>query len=431
VKKNRDFAGVFCIGLVSCFVSCTDPTPVQINEKSITEFHQLNEQTANKLNSGVDLFIDYSTCVAEAVRSSDFFSHIRPRITGLNPVLYSIKGDAIDSVSSNKDIINQEISLIKEISYSNLEAAGQIICTGNDQAILVTDGEYWTVGAGERTDLAYLKDPFIKWLVRGFDIYVYIEDYEERYFGQLYSKKRFYFLFTDDKLANNIYQELNKAFIVSPLSESLHLIKLSNTDIQISNHLTVFPDLDSKVITDKDFTAIEILSDWESLDEFVLYAKDPESGSSVPGGTYLVRGLKMTSDPGSSYSYPELSIKVYNVSQSYLNNEKADLSACEIQDFFILDEELYKSNGEIGIKLSEDYYNSLNAETENLLRIDIFAKKTDKNIQRNDFEWKSMSKAGTNSSVFESVLQTVDNASVDPSFNHQVLYTIYLKTGSL
>jgi len=431
VQRCRDLLWILFIYLMSGLESCKSPTVVQIDEKSITDFHLMNLQSANELNPEVKLFIDYSTCVAQAVNSSDFFRQIRPRITGLNPILYGIRGSKIDSISADKDIINQELSEVNEIPYADLETASKIICDGNNQAILITDGEYWTEGIGERTDLAYLKDPFIKWLARGFDIYIYIEGYEENYFGKNYSKKRFYFLFTDDRLSSNIFRELNKAFNVSPLGTDLRLVKLSNSDILVGDKLAVFPDLDSKLITDKGFTAFEIMSDWKSMDEYVLNAKNSEDGTPIAGGTYLLRGLKMASDENSTYNYSELGITVYNVSQSFLNNAKTDLSSCEVKNMFVLDEELYKKTGEIGIKISGDYYNSLSEESENLFRIDIYAKNTGKKINREDFEWKSMSKNEVNSSVFESILQTIDNALIDPAVTNNPLYTIYLKTNSI
>jgi hypothetical protein len=367
----------------------------------------------------------------EAVRSSEFFSQIRPWITGINPTLYAIKHNSIDSISSDNDVVNIELNKITEIAYANIKGACEQICRNNSQAILITDGEYWTDGIGERTDLPYLKDSFVNWLARGFVIYIYIENYNESYHGEMYSKKRFYFIFTDDKLQNNIYQYLNKAFSVSPLSPTLKLIKLSDGDIELSGKLTVYPDLESTLVTDRGITAYDIESEWDNMDEYILNAVNADDGTPITGGNYLVRGLKMTSDTISTFRYPELDIRVYNVSESFLNNKIPDLVSSEVSDLFILDKELYRRTGEIGIKLSKDFKKSLSESTENLLRIDIIAGKTNKLLDINDFEWRSLSTNATNISVYQSIFQCINDPKIDPVLSRKVLHSIYLKTHPL
>jgi hypothetical protein len=426
----KGLIGAFYLCFIFCFESCT-PTPITIDENSIMEFHMKNYPVINRLNSGVNLFIDYSTCMVEAVRSSGFFSQIRPRITGMNPTLYGIRGNNIDLISSDNVSVNVELNNLKEYPYANLIGACKQICDGNNQAILITDGEYWTPGIGEMTDLPYFKDSFVKWLSRGFDIYIYVEAYNERYRGKVYAKKRFYFIFTDDNLPNNIYQGLNNSFDFSQFSSAVKRIKLSNRDIQFRGKLTVYPELESTLIAERGITAFEILNDWKDIETYVLYAANSEDGADTTGGNYLIRGLQMTSDPISAYSYPELDIKVYNVSESYLDTVKPYLSSGEVRDVFILDKKLYKNTGEIAIKMAEDYKNSLSEETENLLRIDIVSRATDKRIDETDFEWKSLSSNEINRSVYESIFQTLYDPLIDPALNNEVLYTIYLKTFAL
>ena len=420
--------GAICIVAMFFIGSCSSPTQIPIDEKSITEFHLMNDKVINRLQSQINLFIDYSTCMADAVTSSEFFSQIRPRITGMNPTLYGIKGNNIDLISSDNVTVNVELNKITEIPYANIRDACKIICSGNNQAILITDGEYWTVGIGEMTDLPYLLDPFTTWLSKGFSIYIYVEDYIENYHGLSFPKKRFYFIFTDDKLKNNIYQDLKRAFQVSPLGPTLKIFRLSNNDIQLTGKLSVYDQIESTLVTDRGITAFDIESEWENLDMYVLNATNSEDGAAIEGGNYLMRGLKMSPDPISFYTYPELDIKVYNVSEGYLNYKKPDLDSCEVRDIFILDKDLYRNTGEIGIKMSKHYSNSLKEETENLLRIDIIAKETKKRISMTDLVWKSLSTNATNISVYQSILQTIQKPEIDPALCNKVLYTIYLKT---
>ena len=433
ILKANNLIGFLSILLFSVCDSCVKPRVIPIDKVTITNFHQKNIEPTIMIGPNVNLFIDYSTCVVDAVRSSAFFHQIRSRITGLipTPTLYGLKGQSIVQIGNNMDVINQELNNIHEISYANIEGACHQICMNNEQAILITDGEYWTAGIGERTDLAYLKDSFVKWISKGFEIYVYIESYIEKYNGNNYNKKRFYFLFTDDKIQNNIYQELNKAFSVSPINSSLKLIKLSNSDIQPNGKFSINQDLSSTVLIDENFSAYEIGDDWDTIDEFILNAKDPNTGISIPGGGYLLNGLKLTSNPLSPYTYAQLDLKVYQVSENFINKQKIDFNANEVNDIFTLDNNLYKKSGEIGIKILGDYSKSLSKTSENLLRIDIIAKTVNKKLNRADFEWKSLSVNGTNSSVFESILQTIDNDKIDPGSSQKILYTLYLKTSPL
>jgi hypothetical protein len=433
LHKFKGLIGAFCIILIFNFESCSPPTPITIDENSIQEFHMKSGNGNERLNSGVNLYIDYSTCMVEAVRSSAFFAQIRPRITGMNPVLYGIKGNNINKITSDNVTVNVELNNINEFPYANLKRASEQICSGNNQAIMITDGEYWTEGIGEMTDLPFFKDAFIIWLSRGFDIYVFVEDYREEYRSVSYDKKRFYFIFTDDNLQNNIYEGLNSAFDFSQYSSSVRLVKLSLNDIQIRGKLSFYSELESTLITDRGFTAFEIESDWNNMDTYILNATNSDDGTVIEGGNYLLRGLQMTSDMLSAYSYPDLDIKVYNVSSSFLYNEKPDLPKCEIKDVFVFDKELYKKTGEIGIKMSKDYYNynSLRDTSQNLLRIDIVAEVTNKRLNESDFEWRSLSSRGLNRSVYESIFQTIIDPLIDPSLNKKGLYTIYLKTDAL
>lgn len=43
---------------------------------------------------------------------------------------------------------------------------------------------------------------------KGHDIYVVAEPYKEVYNGNVFDKKRFYFLFTDSRVPNNIYDRI-------------------------------------------------------------------------------------------------------------------------------------------------------------------------------------------------------------------------------
>jgi hypothetical protein len=418
--------------------SCKQITIISVDKESINQFHQAT-QKAKKLDPKTSLFVDYSTCGVFS-SSSEFFNRIKSRITGQNPVLYRLKGQyQTERFSDNKDIIDHELNTIQfnQTNYADIPGACQKICSGNNQAILMTDGEYITPNFGVRLDLAYMKDSFITWLSKGFEIYILTEDYEEN--GN--DKKIFYFLFTDDDLPNNIFKELNKAIDFTSLNPSIKLFKLSNSDFESLDEFIVHNQISSMLLDrDSNSSAFEIDDDWKVIDKYILNAKNPEDlDDNIPGGDYLIRGLKLSSNQYSHYKLNELELIVYDISSKYLemqrNNfkDKTDLNdEKKVDDIFSIDNDLFKTSGEIGIKVHENYANALSDTCDNLFRIDIIVKKLSiKPITVDEFSWGSLTKNERNTSVYESIKQSIDDHKIDPAECKQVLYTIYLKTSPL
>ena len=54
----------------------------------------------------------------------------------------------------------------------------------------------------------YLAEAFKTWLKKGHDIFIFVEPYEELVGARSVQKKRFYFLFTDQRLPDNIYNRV-------------------------------------------------------------------------------------------------------------------------------------------------------------------------------------------------------------------------------
>jgi hypothetical protein len=410
--------------------SC-DPPPLEVDPDVIQE--KVYNPTVNKkdtLNAGVTLFIDYSTCVKDAVANSVFFAAIRPRITGLKPTMYAIKGESIEYYSSNMDSINLELNHIQEISYANINGAVEQICNANQQAILITDCEYWTKPQGERTDLPYLKEPFIQWLNKGYSIYIIKESYLETYHGSSYPKIRFYFFFTDDKLSNNVYEEVSKS--TGFKSANVTFFKSTNSDIIIHrNTETVDNNLVFRMDTTRLFDYIEIDDSWKDIQQYIMEATD-DDGNLISGGNPLIKGVKFSNF--NNYTIEDIEVHASNITAQYMAIEDSTLSpdVINITDGFVLDTVSLKNN-ELNVKINGKIFAFLNNEFGgNLLRLDFVIKSAKNKPVNAVFSWDSMSKPNTkNISVQESIKQAIDNPDTNPAKqNNGIIHTLFIKTES-
>jgi hypothetical protein len=372
--------------------------------------------------------VDYSICVKEAVASSAFFAAIRPRITGLKPTMYTIKGDVIELYSSDMDTINLELNKIQEISYANIKGAVEQICNDSQQAILITDCEYWTKPEGERTNLPYIKEPFIKWLNKGYSIHIAIEPYKEPYKGKLYEKKRFYFFFTDDKLSDNVFAEVSKTDNFT--NHSVSFCKLTNADLRIQRNIdAINANLTVEGDTTHFFDYFEIDNPWEDIQKYVIEATDDE-GNPISGGDALIKGIKLSGF--NNYTIEDIDIVASNITAKYLDTIfSTGHSTINISDGFSLDKNSLKDN-ELNVKINEKIFKNLNDEFGgNLIRLDFVVKSAkNKPVSKPEFSWQSLNKpAEENISVYESIVQTLQNPDVNPAKqNNVIIHTIFLKT---
>lgn len=150
------------IGMI-CSCSCGKiETPNDV--KYLSEFQEINfESNENWLTSdNLSLYVDYSTCMAQALKTSPFFSDMIPSLTAATKNFYSIKGDSIKKETGKVFTL---LSSIQETNYADILTAAENIVEGNSEGVLLTDGEYYepTVAKSHVND-PYLKDVFGKWL---------------------------------------------------------------------------------------------------------------------------------------------------------------------------------------------------------------------------------------------------------------------------
>ncbi len=430
-KKISIFGSKLIIAtmLVLLLTNCDKTTRFEVEKDKLDKIFTSTVKPKIELNKEVHLYIDYSKCMKDAVDNSVFFQSIRARLTtGIQPLLIAIKGSSIDTITSDGDLINKELNLLDEVSAANIRQAAEDITHGNNQAILITDGEYWTNEIGERLDFPYMFEPFKRWVNRGFSIHFIIEEYSEVYRGKPFNKKRFYIFFTDDKMENNIYQEISKDINLDQYE--LKDFKLTNSDLNLNKEPVINSNLDFKLDTTSNYDFCEIIDSWGVIYEYVIYGKDDE-GNIIPNGYPLIENITLSKEM-ENYIIEDIDLKAYNISEVYLDSALNTALISEIKDGILIDKDLFKKDGSISIHLNdkiEDYLFKKN-EYENLLRIDIIVKNVQlKPTMTELFTWDAMLRDGVNESVFKSVKLTLDNPDVNPTKqNDGIIYTIFIKT---
>ena len=201
---------VFFLSLTSCNQF---GTPTEI--KFLNDFHHayFMAQEDELKEDSLALYVDYSTCIAQAMGAnqtpaSQFYMAMVPTISNATKSYWSIKGG--DITKENGDVYTL-LRSVAEVNYADLAGAVNIIAKGKTEAVLFTDGEFYeqTIAKSHVND-PYMAPAIETWLKRGHDIYVFSEPYTEYYRGNQYEKKRFYFLFTDTRLKDNIFDRVRK-----------------------------------------------------------------------------------------------------------------------------------------------------------------------------------------------------------------------------
>jgi|WetSurMetagenome_2_1015567.scaffolds.fasta_scaffold60701_3 hypothetical protein len=435
------------ICLVSC--NCCRTKDSILNTSRIKDFHRFfNSIEKQQLNDAVDLFVDYSTCLSRSETSrSTFFSAIHPKIISCNPSFWSIKGDLITREEGD---VYTLLNNINEVNYADLKGAVELIVQGKNQAILITDGEYFQRnGNAANFNNPYLSESFKKWLIAGHDIYIYAERYKER---NIFEKFRYYFLFTDRDIEDNIYQKLSRDV---PSNDILTLTKLSSSDFKVytryegvskptvNNVLSLNPE---SYFSEPDFEFQEYQLDWKNIVKYVMYSYDPVSGLEMPGGDFVLRGIFVDSKSLDYFTIQDIGVKVYNAYDAFRTFEDTayrprttDLK--EIEELFCIDEDAFRKNGEVVLRIHRNFIGTglnkkrMNPQKENLLKVDIIIKRARDNFNEriNDFSVFRFTSVDNrlNESIYQSIRNTIEDASINPQkVNKGIVYTIYIKTAT-
>ncbi|MBR1688019.1 MAG: hypothetical protein IJ710_05720 [Prevotella sp.] len=389
---------------------------------------QLATDAEGKGGAQVDLYIDYSDCMTTATQS-EFYTNVQPAIIACNPNYYSIKGQDIKFETNDKMKVHQLLNSITNVDYSNLKGAVDSILKNKHEAILITDGEYYQQGIGANLNNPYLADEFKEWLSQGLDIYVYSEPYQSGAF----TKNRYYMLFTDHRIDNNIQQIFSRNAPQSSVVKMVHLYsgipsaQIAESGVTLNEQL--LDDGSGKVFLGQGYEWHILDAKWDDVYNYIANAEDKKD-------RVFIKGIKLTVGEEDAYRPEEIEVKTYEISDAYQEfnpkGKQAPELGEELDDFLVVDESGWKK-GEVVLKFDKEFNGEgLDGSAGNLLRIDICVKHSKENFTGNPNigdKFKFNSPYGLNTSVYESLKQTLLDPSISPEQRgNPVIYSIYLST---
>ena len=446
IKPHVREARIFLLAIVSIPLFSACGKYIIEDLSYLKEFVELNfPQTQTTINKDVDLYVDYSTCVAEA-QKSEYFRKTHPAFVDCAPTFYSIKGSKITEETKDSQKVYQLLSTVKEVNNADIKQAVAKIVARDNQAVLITDGEYYMKDATrDNLNNPYLAEDFRTWLKKGYDIYIISEPYLE---SGKFSKFRFYFLFTDSKLPNNIYDRFVRS---APLNSAVKMLHLNNGAPKVSRKDKT-QDINESLSPVEDNCSV--YSTYE-VQEYAVLWKDIKSFLATGSlkERYLTRGIFVNLSEYDGYKIEAIEPVVYLIAEDYQEYvDSATVSAkvmphakklIQVKDVFSIDKHSFEDDGEIVLTLDKNFDgvgNTLSSDWPNLLRVDFVVTKVSDNFSSNEelnsaFQWRSISSAqggAMNTSILESVSQVLKDPDMSPVDKETaVLYTIYLSTYSL
>lgn len=395
----------------------------------------------SSLSDTVDLFIDYSTCVAEAMKSP-YYTATHPSIIDCSPVFWSIKGCHITRETDDRQKVYQLLSSVREVNHADIKQAVRMIVAGNHQAVLITDGEYFQQGiVKDNLNNPYLAEEIRCWIKKGHEIFIYSEPYIE---SGRFAKHRYYMLFTDSSISNNINDRFRRS---APKDESVSILHLYDGVPEVRT-AKKYPDINPSLspvydncVLNACFEVQEYGMGWKDIRDFL-------DGDDIDI-RYVFRGLFLDRKESDCYYVKELEPVVYQVYEGYqeycdslhAGGRVPGLRRLEkVEDVFSIDEDIFEETGEIVLCLDDDFDgvgDALSAEFPNLLKVDFVIEEAENNFSANaelssSFKWNSISAAqnyALNTSVYESINQVIQDPQMSPV--GKVVYSLYISTSKL
>ena len=427
-----------------CFGGGT-PTPESADK--LAEFHEFYFEKQNeKLNpNALALYVDYSNCIAEG-QHSRFFQAFEPSLTASAKQYFAVKGKNIEPHAA--DSTYALLRTIENVPFADLKTAAERIANGNTEGVLLTDGEYYepTVTKGNDNN-PYLAEAFKTWLKKGHDIFIFVEPYEELVGARSVQKKRFYFLFTDQRLPDNIYNRVKQSVRLedfpgtSEFHFSVHAPFLYSPG---SKGMQADELLSAKVIkTAGNYEVQDWEAGWEDDIEPMLVNGENEEGEKLENGKPFETGLRVDRNCLGGYRIDHLTAKVSNVNQPYTDfctakEEKSqpekEIEPAECEGFVKVADEKFSANGIVNLTFAGDLYNpdeALDGDPFNYTKIDLFA--TDispmTNVYLPLFTFESLTHPGEqNVSVGASIEQCLINPEIKERILKTPIYTLYIKS---
>lgn len=434
--------GVIIAGV--SLVSCKNDN-VPYDTKHIADFHRLsnNAEVIDITNDKLALYVDYSNCIANGMTSSFYQKMVSP-LTAATKEYWSIKGNAITQEDGDTyHLLNN----VTEVNYAALDKAIEQMAQREGESVMLTDGELFTQTATKNNpNNPYMHNAFKKWLLKGHDIHIIAEPFQEKYHGKIYSKKRFYIIFTDDRVQGNIYDRIKEIVDMEqfPQVDEFHLsgnypwIVPENGKISVSNEIVA-----ANVTSCMAYEIQDWQVDWKNIINLIVNAYD-DNGNPLPNGEKLIGGLKINKNAFGCYRISDIDVRVININDEYFNlyniiesNEKVEKignASPAIENFLIVDKDEFKKHGMADIYFDINNFapnGDLTGKPYNYFRIDIVINNLE-NILDNSidmFNFDSITSDGqTNISISESLKNCVFDPELINQLKGKVLYSIYVKS---
>ncbi len=419
--------------------------------KYLEEFHITNFLPQEKYlkEDQLKLFVDYSTC-NKLGQNSRFFQEVAASLVNKTTEYYSIKGDVIaqEDLSINGGVYTLLRNII-EVNFAELAKSASMMAESDCESVLITDGEYYTpsIAKGHDND-PYLAESFKTWILKGYDVHIISEPYVESYNGRDYNKKRFYILFTDDRMANNIYERIRRTVDFTNykdvdefhLSASHPQMKGNGNNASVQNSI-----LESK---SKGYGTFEIQDwdgcDWNTIEEQIVNAVEEKSGEPMKNGASIIE-MGVDKNSFGCYRIMALKMNVYDINQIYsefysakeakekVGKKEYNLKSIALDNFMLIDAKEFEKHSKIIIHFNKDWFSPdvLTGSSYNYFKLDVAIDDVKSIFDQHEekFEFESISQDGEkNVSVASSIKQCLADDKVLDKMRGQVIYSIYVKS---
>lgn len=435
---------VAAVGLCFAVSGCKETTPP--DTKYLSDFNNINFiQTADLLEENdLSLYVDYSTCIALG-QHSPFYQKLIPAFVDATKHYYSIKGDTITKeIPSNT---HDRLLSIQEVNYADLKTAAEQIAHGNTEGVLLTDGEYYkpTI-AGPNPNNPYMASAFKTWMEKGHDIFIISEPYIEHYNGVDYNKKRFYFLFTDTRLKNNIYQRIVDTGQLEsfPNVQLFHLSADHPTLAAKGTSFTTNPTLAAAIQPYGNYEIQEWTVDWKVISNYIMGAVDPDTGKPLPNGDFIMKDLKVNRNSFGGYKIKNVDVVVSDLNFAYQDYYMARKNGGKVgplseplpkcPNFILFDKNEFKRHGVVSLYFDINNFNNdflKYGKPFNYFKIDLYISETE-NVFSNYASMFTFDRLGSpgnhNVSVVSSVEQCLADEDLQNKMKKSPFYTVYVKS---
>lgn len=426
---------------------------LKVSPSDVEAFHNSYLQTSKTgpLSTDLQLYVDNSSCIAEG-QQSPFYQSLVPVLTNRCKAYFSIRGPKIVEEDLTEQNAYTRLKSIKDMSYAAIKEAAERIVQGNQEAVLLTDCEYYEKTlAGSNVNNPYLKTAFSTWLERGHDIYIIAEPYVEINRGKSFSKKRYYIIFTNRDLENNVYQELTNNVSLSAPGISLLHLSATVPSLSFSNGKHSTPD-ENLAADVKQLERAEVQNwnaSWKTIQALYMADIDME-GNSNPLGHPVITGLSLKQEAGDLLRVDDVQMRVVPLNEKLASYIMADSTASilaptaseiealrPVPNFMLIDKDAWNANREIKLYMDRKMFDPTildnSAGTHNFFRIDLLSGSVYNAINSDyalqavlSFDDIAAGTGGLNYSLLESVKICLNEPSIQNRLKDKVLYSIYV-----